>query len=324
MCLKRKAEEAEEATRRCSYCKRLKPQSAFARPTSEPGPSAGFFKVCDACRERQKNYDRKNKNNRKNKCELTDAFFREKQRIRIKSFFREGQRKRISDAVNDHLRGEEEAHRRRVREIAYARNKESTYRDALLARLGDARWAEVEALAAAGTLQMDHRPRKGVTFADAFKAFSDAVKVGEPHEELLDDFLHVERLNPVSVQEHKQLTKAEREEKAKGWATFSEKAGRWQAVFTVDNKPHTVGHYTTRAAAAEAAEVARREFRVTGDYTRQPRRVRNATEVVEGPRENDWRVYRGKRLMSPSFATREEAERSLRNDKENDIRKYFG
>jgi len=51
-------------------------------------------------------------------------------------------------------------------------------------------------------------------------------------------------------------------------------------------------------------------------------RVRNATEVVEGPRENDWRVYRGRRLMS-TYATREEAERSLRNDEDNDIRKYF-
>jgi len=52
----------------------------------------------------------------------------------------------------------------------------------------------------------------------------------------------------------------------------------------------------------------RERERVTGDYTRQPRRVRNATEVVEGPRENDWRVYRGWTLQS-SFATREEAER---------------
>ena len=69
---KRKAaEEAEEATRQCTHCKRHKPQSAFARPTSEPGPSAGFFKNCDTCRERQKNYVRKRK------CELTDAFFRD-------------------------------------------------------------------------------------------------------------------------------------------------------------------------------------------------------------------------------------------------------
>jgi len=302
MCLKRKAEEAEEATRRCSYCKRLKPQSAFARPTSEPGPSAGFFKVCETCRERQKNYDRRNKR------ELTDAFFREKQRMRI------------SEAVRKHLRGEEEAHRMRVREIASARNRESTYRDVLQARLGDARWKEVEALAAAGTLQMDHRPRNGVTFADSVKRLSAAVKAGEPHEDLLDDVLHVERLNPVSVQEHKELTKAEQQEKAKGGATFNQQKGRWRAQFTVDYKNRTVGYYCTRAAAAEAAYAALREFRDTGEYTRQPRRARNATEVVEGPRENDWRVYRGKRLMSPSsYATREEAERSLRND----IRKFL-
>ena len=291
---KRKAaEEAEEATRQCTHCKRHKPQSAFARPTSEPGPSAGFFKVCDACRERQKNYDRKSKRN------LTDAFFREMQRIRIKS------------AVNNHLRGEKEAHKRRVREIAYAKNTASTYKDALKARLGDARWAEVEALAAANTLEMDHRPRNG-TFADAFKAFFNAVKAGESHEELLDDVLHVERLNPISVEKHKQLTKAERQENARGCATFNEQQGRWQARFTVDNKPHTVGYHCTRAAAAEAAEAALHEFRVTGDYTRPPKRVRNATEVVEGPRENDWRVYRGKRLQFPSFATREEAERAVR------------
>jgi len=305
---KRKAaEEADEATQRCTHCKRHKPQSAFASPTSEPGPSAGFFKVCDTCRESNRNYVRKNK------CELTDAFFRTMQSNRITS------------AVTNHLRGEEEAHRRRVREIAYARNKESTYRDALLARLGDARWKEVEALAAAGTLQMDHRPRpleNGVTFAEAFKRLSDAVKVGDPHEELLDDVLHVERLNPVSVEKHKQLTKAEQQEKAKGWATFSEKVGRWVAVFMVDKQRH-VGYYCTRAAAAEAAEVALREFRDTGDYTRQPRRAYRATEVVEGPRENDWRVYRGCTLLQPTFATREEAERSLRNDKDNDIRKYF-
>jgi len=311
MCIagKRKAAEAEEATRQCTQCKRHKPQSAFARPASEPGPSAGFFKVCDTCREIQKNYLRKRKR------KLTDAFFREKQRTRITS------------AVNAHLRGEEEAHRRRVREIAYAKINVSTYRDALKARLGDARWKEVEALAAANTLEMDHRPRpleNGVTFADAFKRLSDAVKAGEHHEELLDDVLHVERLNPVSVKKHKELTKAEQQEKAKGCATFDQHMGRWQAQCTVDNKQRHVGFYCTRAAAAEAAEVARREFRDTGDYTRPPRRVRNATEVVEGPRENDWRVYRGKRLLQPPFATREEAERSLRNDKENDIRKYFG
>jgi len=302
---KRKAaEEAEEATRQCTHCKSNKPQSAFARPTSEPGPSAGFFKYCDTCRESKKN------SNRKRKCELTDAFFRE------------GQRKRISEAVNNHLRGEEEAHRMRVREIAYARNKESSYRDALKARLGDARWKEVEALAAANTLEMDHRPRpleNGVTFADSVKRLSDAVKAGESHEELLDDVLHVERLNPVSVQKHKELTKAEQQEKARGCAFFNQQQGRWQAQFTVDNKPHTVGYYCTRAAAAAAADAALHEFRDTGDYTRPPRRVRNATEVVEGPRENDWRVYRGRELLLPTYATREEAERSLRND----IRKYF-
>ena len=304
MCLpgKRKAEEAEEAEQRCTHCKRHKPQSAFASPTSEPGPSAGFFKYCDTCRERHKNYVRKNK------CELTDAFFREMQRSRIQS------------AVNNHLRGEKEAHRRRVREIAYARNRESTYKDALKARLGDARWAEVEALAAANTLEMDHRPRNG-TFADAFKAFFNAVKAGESHEELLDDVLHVERLNPISVEEHKQLTKAEREEKAKGWwPTFNEEMGRWRAVFCVDNKNRTVGYYCTRAAADAAAYAALREFRATGDYTRPPRRARNATEVVEGPRENDWRVYRGKRLMLPTYATREEAEQSLM---QRDIRKFL-
>ena len=173
-------------------------------------------------------------------------------------------------------------------------------------------------MAAANTLEMDPRRRRGVIVADASKRLSDAVKAGEPHEELLDDFLHVERLNPVSVEKHKQLTKAERQEKAKGCASFNEHMGRWQAVFMVDKQRH-VGYYCTRAAAAEAAEVALREFRDTGHYTRQPRRVRNATEVVEGPRENDWRVYRGKRLQSPSFATREEAERSLRND----IRKFL-
>jgi len=239
------------------------------------------------------------------------------------AFFREGQRKRISDAVNDHLRGEEEAHRRRVREIAYARNRGSTYRDALLAKLGDARWKEVEALAAAGTLQMDHRPRNGVTFADSVKRLSAAVKAGEPHEDLLDDVLHVERLNPVSVQEHKELTKAERQEKAKGGATFNQQKGRWMAQFMVDKQRHTVGYYATRSAADAAAYAALREFRATGDYTRPPRRAYRATEVVEGSRENDWRVYRGWTLQSSGHATREEAERSLRNDKDNDIRKYF-
>jgi len=87
----------------------------------------------------------------------------------------------------------------------------------------------------------------------------------------------------------------------------------------VDNKNHSVGYHCTRSAAAAAAEAALHEFRATGDYTRPPRRARNATEVVEGPRENDWRVYRGKRLMLPTYATQEEAERSLRND----IRKFL-
>jgi len=122
----------------------------------------------------------------------------------------------------------------------------------------------------------------------------------------------VERLNPVSVEEHKQLTKVEQQENAKGWATFSEKVGRWQAVFCVDYKNHSVGYHCTRSAADAAAYAALREFRDTGEYTRQPRRARNATEVVEGPRENEWRVYRGKRLQFPSFATREEAERAVR------------
>jgi len=87
----------------------------------------------------------------------------------------------------------------------------------------------------------------------------------------------------------------------------------------VNGENKHAGYYCTRQQALDAARAARASFISTGHYENPPRRKRNAHVVVEGPEgPEDWRVYRGKELIS-KFATEQEA-RALRR---RGIRRYF-
>ena len=155
------------------------------------------------------------------------------------------------------------------------------------------------------------------------------MKDGEPYEELVADLLHPERIHPCSKKEHAKLTKEERQENAKGWATFVEQVGRWMAQFMVNGEYKHVGYCCTRQQALDAARAARASFISTGHYENPPRRKLNALAVVEGPEgSEDWRVYKGKTLLS-EFATEAEAREELerpapkKRKRQEDITHYF-
>jgi len=138
--------------------------------------------------------------------------------------------------------------------------------------------------------------------------------------ELVADLIHPDRIDPCSKKEHAKLTKEERQENAKGSATWYERFGRWRAQFMVNGENKHAGFYCTRQQALDAAKAARASFISTGHYENPPRRKRNALAVVEGPEgPEDWRVYKGKTLLS-KFATEQEA-RGEPNRR--DIRRYF-
>ena len=286
---------------KCSGCKRFEPLSAFAHENRQTP-----YKTCETCREARKNY------RERNRLEMNDLFFRHMQSIRL------------GGLVEWHLKQEKEDHPEVVEkalEIARARNKISAYAEVVKERIGEARWLECQGFARDGCLEIDHRPNaNGVAFSDAFKAFYQAVKDGEPYEELVADLLHPERIHPCSKKEHAKLTKEERQENAKGSATWDKAVGRWRAQFMVNGENKHAGYYCTRKQALDAAKAARASFISTGHYDNPPRRKQNALAVVEGPEgPEDWRVYKGKTLLS-EFATEAEARADFERRY---IRRYF-
>jgi len=286
--------------KKCSKCKRFEPLSAFAHENRQTP-----YAVCETCREAVKNHQERNR------LEMNDLFFRYMQTTRLGTL------------VEWHLKQEKEDHPEVVEKmlrIARAHNKISAYAAAVKERIGETRLQKCQGFARDGCLEINHLPRNGVRFSDAFKAFYHAVKDGEPYEELLVDLLHADRIDPCSKEEHAKITKKERQENAKGWATFVERHGRWRAQFRVNNENKYVGYYCTRQQARGAARAARASFISTGHYENPPRRKQNALAVVEGPEgSEDWRVYKGKELIS-KFATEQEARADLERRY---IRRYF-
>ena len=286
--------------KKCSYCKRFEPLSAFASEMRQTP-----YKTCETCREAVKNHQERNR------LEMNDLFFRYMQTTRLGTL------------VEWHLKQEKEDHPEVVEKmlrIARAHNKISAYAAAVKERIGETRLQKCQGFARDGCLEINHLPRNGVRFSDAFKAFYQAVKDGEPYEELVADLLHPERIHPCSKKEHAKLTKEERQENAKGRATWYEQVGRWRAEFKVNGENKHAGYYCTRQQADDAAKAARASFISTGHYENPPRRKRNALAVVEGPEgPEDWRVYKGKTLLS-EFATEAEAREELER---RGIRRYF-
>ena len=285
---------------KCSGCKRFEPLSAFASEMRQTP-----YKTCETCREAMKNRQERNR------LEMNDKFFRNMQSIRLASLVRN-----LGPEKEDHPEVVEKA-----LEIARARNKISAYAEVVKERIGEARWLECQGFARDNRLEINHLPRNGVRFSDAFKAFYQAVKDGEPYEEILVDLLHADRIDPCSKKEHAKLTKEERQENANYYyATWYEQYGRWRAEFKVNGENKHVGYYCTRQQALDAARAARASFISTGHYENPPRRKQNALVVVEGPEgSEDWRVYKGKELIS-KFATEQEARADLERRY---IRRYF-
>ena len=231
--------DATVENQKCSTCKRFEPLSAFEHENRQTP-----YKTCETCREADKN------RHERNRLEMNDKFFRNMQSIRL------------GGLAKDHLGPEKEDHPEVVEkalEIARARNKISAYAEAVKERIGETRWLECQGFARDGCLEIDHRPNaNGVRFSDAFKAFYQAVKEGEPYEELVADLIHPDRIDPCSKKEHAKLTKEERQENANYYyATWYEQYGRWRAEFRVNGENKHAGYYCTRQQALDAAKAAR-------------------------------------------------------------------